>query len=152
MASAARLPCLFSAQCPFLLCSKATSLAYADTVHLYSIMAPVRLLKRNSMTQQRAARTDYTAVPSDFPYEPSGTHWNRCVTWNVCEELALHLANECAQVQLESDRSVRPIDILLKSYRLIEALGWGEPPLLRWVIQRVAALLNWPTPDIARQP
>jgi len=104
------------------------------------------------MTQQRAANTDYTAVPLDFPYEPGGSHWHRCVTWNVCEELALHLASECAQVQMESDRSVRPIDILLKSYRLVEALGWGEPPLLRWVIQRVAALLNWPTPDIARQP
>lgn len=103
------------------------------------------------MTQQRAANTDYTAVPFDFPYEPGGTHWNRCVTWNICEELALHLASECAQLQLESDRSVRPIDILLKSYRLVEALGWGEPPLLRWVIQRVAALLNWPLPDIARQ-
>jgi hypothetical protein len=104
------------------------------------------------MTTQRVARTDYTAVPSDFPHEPGSTSFNRCVTWNICEELALHLASECAQVQLESDRSARPIDILLKSYRLVEALGWGEPPLLRWVIQRVAALLNWPTPDIARQP
>lgn len=103
------------------------------------------------MTQQRAANTDYTAVPFDFPYEPGVTHWNRCVNWNICEELALHLASECAQVQLESDRSVRPIDILLKSYRLVEALGWGEPCLLRWVIQRVAVLLNWPMPDIARQ-
>jgi hypothetical protein len=73
------------------------------------------------------------------------------MNWNICEELALHLASECAQVQLESDRSVRPIDILLKSYRLVDALGWGEPPLLWWVIQRVAALLNWPMPDIARQ-
>lgn len=132
--------------------AEATSLAYASTVHLYSMMTPVRLLKRSGMTQQSAARTDYTAVPRDFPYEPGATHSSRCMTWNVCEELALHLASECAQVQLESDRSVRPIDILLKSYRLVEALGWGEPPLLRWVIQRVAALLNWPTPDIARQP
>lgn len=73
------------------------------------------------------------------------------MTWNICEELALHLASECAQVQLESDRSVRPVDILLRSYRVVEALGWGEPTLLRWVIQRVAALLNWPIPDIARQ-
>jgi hypothetical protein len=107
-------------------------------------------LKRSSMTQQRAASTDYTAVPSDFPHEPGVTHWNRCVTWNICEELALHLASECAQVQLESDRSVRPIDILFKSYSLVEALGWGEPPLLRWVTRRVAGLLNWPTPDIAK--
>lgn len=102
------------------------------------------------MTKQRAANTDYTAVPFDFPHEPCGTHWNRVVIWNICEEVALHLASECAQVQLESDRSVRPIDILLKAYRLVEALGWGEPPLLRWVIQRVAGLLNWPAPDIAR--
>jgi hypothetical protein len=104
------------------------------------------------MTQARTANPDYTAVPFDFPYEPGASHRNRCVTWNICEELALHLASECAQVHMESDRSVRPIDILLRSYRLVEALGWGEPPLLRWVIQRVAALLNWPTPDIARQP
>lgn len=103
------------------------------------------------MTRQRAAGTDYTAVPSDFPYEPSGEQWNRCATWNICEKLALHLARECAQVQLESDRSLRPIDILLKSYRLVEMLGWGEPPLLRWVIRRVTALLHWPAPDITRQ-
>jgi hypothetical protein len=142
----------FPAQCPTgCLYGNATLLAYANTVHLYSIMATVRLLTRSSMTTQRATRTDYTAVPFDFPHEPGGTHWNRCVTWNICEELALHLASECAQLHLESDRSVRPIDILLKSYRLVEALGWGEPPLLRWVIQRVAALLNWSTPDIARQ-
>jgi hypothetical protein len=104
------------------------------------------------MSTQDAGRTYYTAVPFDFPHEPSGTSVNRCATWNICEELALHLASECAQFHLESDRSVRPIDILLKSYRHVEALGWGEPPLLRWVIQRVASLLNWPTPDIARQP
>lgn len=131
--------------------AEARSLAYATTVRLYSIMTPVWSLKRSSMTQQRAARTDDTAVPFDFPHEPGGTHWTRCVTWNICEELALHLASECAQVQLESDRSVRPIDILLKSYRLVEALGWGEPPLLRWITRRVAGLLNWPTPDIAKQ-
>lgn len=130
---------------------EATSLAYASTVRLYSIMPSVRLLKGTGMTPQCAARTDYTAVPFDFPYELDDTSWNRCVTWNICEELALHLASECAQVQLESDRSVRPIDILLKSYRLVESLGWGEPSLLRWVIQRVAVLLEWPMPDIARQ-
>jgi len=104
------------------------------------------------MAIERAAKTDYLTVPIDFPREPGGTSLNRCLDWNICEELALHLASECAQVQAEMDRSVRPIDILLKSYRLAEALGWGEPPLLRWVVRRTAALLNWPTPDIARQP
>jgi hypothetical protein len=104
------------------------------------------------MAIEHAATTDYTTVPFDFPQEPGGTPLNRCLDWNICEELALHLASECAQVKAEVDRSARPIDILLKSYRLIEALGWGEPPLLQWVVRRVAALLNWPTPDIARQP
>jgi hypothetical protein len=103
------------------------------------------------MTTRRLAKTDYTTVPSDFPQELSGTSLNRCLNWNICEELALHLAGECARLQEESDRSVRPIDILLKSYRLVEALGWGEPPLLQWVIRRVATLLEWPVPDIARQ-
>jgi hypothetical protein len=102
------------------------------------------------MSTQREARTDYTAVPSDFPLEPGGTAFNRCLNWNICEELALHLASECAQAHADMDRSARPIDVLLKSYRRIEALGWGEPPLLRWVVRRVAALLNWPVPDIAR--
>ncbi len=103
------------------------------------------------MTSQCDARTSYTHVPLDFPPDADGIASNRCLDWNVCEELALHLATECAQVHAEADRSVRPIDILLKSYCLIEALGWGEPPLLRWVVRRVAALLHWPAPDIARQ-
>jgi hypothetical protein len=102
------------------------------------------------MNTKRAMGTDYTTVPFDFPQEAGSTPSNRCLDWNVCEELALHLAGECAQVQAEADRSVRPADILLRSYRLVEALGWGEPPLLRWVIRCVAALLNWPAPDIAR--
>jgi hypothetical protein len=103
------------------------------------------------MRQRPAAPVDYTTVPRDFPQAPDGTAMNRCLDWNVCEELALHLASECAQLQAEADRSVRPVDILLKAYRLVEALGWGEPPLLQWVVRRVAALLNWPAPDIARQ-
>jgi hypothetical protein len=104
------------------------------------------------MSTQRETRTDYTSVPCDFPLQPGGTPLNRCLNWNICEELALHLAGEFAQAQLDMDRSVRPIDVLLKSYRLVESLGWGEPPLVRWVVRRVAALLNWPIPDIARQP
>lgn len=103
------------------------------------------------MTSQRAARNGYTEVPSDFPPASDGVPSNRCLDWNVCEELALHLASECANVLAEADRSARPVDILLKSYRLIEALGWGEPPLLRWIVRRIAALLQWPVPDIARQ-
>lgn len=103
------------------------------------------------MTSQRAARTCYTDVPFDFPPDGDGIALNRCLTWNVCEELALHLADECAHVQAEGDRSIRPVDILLKSYRLMEGLGWGEPPLLSWVVRRIAALLQWPVPDIARQ-
>jgi hypothetical protein len=103
------------------------------------------------MTSQRAAKTCYTDVPFDFPVDADGTPLNRSLDWNICEELALHLAQECSHVQAEADRSVRPIDTLLKSYRLIEALGWGEPPLLKWVVRRVAALLQWPVPDIARQ-
>jgi hypothetical protein len=94
--------------------------------------------------------TAYTTVPPDFPQQAGATATNRCLDWNVCEELALHLAGECARLQAESGRSVRPVDILLKSYRLVESLGWGEPPLLRWIVRRVAALLDWPTPDIAR--
>ena len=103
------------------------------------------------MTSPRAARTCYTEVPFDFPQDADGTPLNRCLDWNICEELALHLAQECSHVQAEADRSVRSIDTLLKSYRLIEALGWGEPALLRWVVRRVAALLQWPVPEIARQ-
>jgi hypothetical protein len=104
------------------------------------------------MSTRHTTQTDTTTVPFDFPQEAGGTPSNRCLDWNVCEELALHLAGECARLQAEADRSVRPVDILLKSYRLVEALGWGEPPLLRWVVRRVAALLDWPAPDIARQP
>jgi len=102
------------------------------------------------MSTQHTIATDTTAVPADFPQEAGGTPMNRCLDWNVCEELALHLAGECARLQAESERSVRPVDILLKSYRLVESLGWGEPPLLRWIVRRVAALLDWPAPDIAR--
>jgi hypothetical protein len=114
-------------------------------------MSAVSLLTRSSMTSPRAARTCYTDVPLDFPPDANGIAVNRCLDWNICEELALHLAHECAHVQAEADRSVRPIDILLKSYRLIETLGWGEPPLLSWIVRRVAALLQWPVPDVARQ-
>lgn len=103
------------------------------------------------MTSEHAAKTWYTIVPCEFPLGPGNMPLDRCLNWNICEELALDLASECAQVQVEADRSVRPIDILLKSYSLMEGLGWGEPPLLRWIVRRVAGLLHWPVPDIARR-
>lgn len=103
------------------------------------------------MTSERAARTHYAIVPFDFPSGSGDRRMDRCLNWNICEDLALHLASECAQVQVEADRFVRPIDILLKSYSLLDGLGWGEPPLLRWIVRRVAGLLQWPVPDIARR-
>ena len=102
------------------------------------------------MTSLPAAKRFYTDVPRDFPEDADGLVLNRFLNWHICEELALHLASECAQAKSEGDRSVRAVDILLKSYRLIEALGWGEPPLLNWIVRRIAALLHWPVPDIAR--
>ncbi len=92
-----------------------------------------------------------SAVPFDFPYETGRTLMDRCLDWNVCEELALHLAGQCATAKRQCDRSVRPVDVLLRFYRLVEERGWGEPPLLRWIFRRVASILSWPTPDIARQ-
>jgi hypothetical protein len=103
------------------------------------------------MRPQPATPTNYTIVPPDFPYEPGRTPGQRCLDWNVCEELALYLAGECDRTKAREDRSVRPVDILLKAYRMVEGLGWGEPPLLRWIFRRVAALLDWPLPDIAKQ-
>lgn len=126
------------------------SLTYLMAVRLYSIMSTIGLLTRSGTGTQRETGTDYTAVPVDFPHQTDATFLNRCLDWNVCEELALHLAGECARLLVEADRSVRPVDILLKSYRVVESLGWGDPPLLRRVVRRVASLLNWPAPDIAR--
>lgn len=114
-------------------------------------MSLVLIIEELSMTSEHAAKTCYTTVPRDFPPGPSDIPLDRCMNWNICEELALDLASECAQVQVEAGRFVRPIDILLKSYSLMEGLGWGEPPLLRWIVRRVAGLLQWPVPDIARR-
>nr|GFD14237.1 hypothetical protein [Tanacetum cinerariifolium] len=53
------------------------------------------------MTLPGDARTCYTDVPFDFPPDSDGVASNRCLNWNICEELALHLATECAQVQAD---------------------------------------------------
>lgn len=102
------------------------------------------------MSIKRFPSINYTAVPADFPYNDNKHPSERCLDWNVCEELALHLAGECVQARARAERSERPIDILLRFYRLVESRGWGEPPLLRWVFRRVAGLLGWPVPHIAR--
>lgn len=104
------------------------------------------------MSSTNMRSVDYREVPTDFPYGESILLDERWVDWGVCEELAVYLCRECIEAKASMHRSTRPVDILYKSYQKASALGWGEPAELRWVFRRVAALLNWPAPDVVRRP
>jgi hypothetical protein len=128
------------------------SVALLTTVFLYSIVCIIPWME-HMMSERRSVSIDYNEVPTDFPYQEDGSAiFERWVDWGVCEELARHLCRECLSAKAGSHRSERPVDILLQVYRRAESLGWGEPEELAWVFRRVAALLNWPTPDVVQQP
>ncbi|MGE5649289.1 hypothetical protein [Noviherbaspirillum sp. UKPF54] len=64
-------------------------------------------------------------------------------SWEICEELAQHLAAECCELQTGAWVHLSKAEILANQFIRMEKCGWGTAPEMHWIIRRVAKLLDW---------
>lgn len=69
--------------------------------------------------------------------------------WEVCEDLAKQLA-EKSTISKQGKRShMSEVDILDQYLVRLIGLRWTSVEEARWVIRRVASMLDWPSPQAA---
>ena len=91
-------------------------------------------------------------VPSSFQdlYRDARGRWLSPMSevasrYELCEDLAQHLCEPCRGVHIEIGADA--IDVLERCLRGLEEAGSGVSAAeARWVVTRLAELLNWPAP------
>lgn len=114
----------------------------------------------------------YDQVPADFPrpsimsslagahpklalvqyngkfYSPGCTPpeiWRR---WDICEDLAQHLAARCRETETGKYAHLTHTEILSQYYERSLKTNWGSDEEMRWISRRTAQLVGWPALDI----
>ena len=114
----------------------------------------------------------YDQVPADFPrpsimsslagahpklalvqyegkfYSPGCTPpeiWQR---WDICEDLAQHLAVRCRETEKGKYAHLSRAEILRQYYERSLKTKWGSDEEMRWISRRTAQLVGWPALDI----
>lgn len=83
-------------------------------------------------------------------YLPGGTPPELFVQWDLCEDLAQHLAVKSMESKTGKRAHMSETEILDQYLERLLKTGWGSDNEMRWVIRRVAELLGWPVPETAR--
>lgn len=118
----------------------------------------------------------FAKVPSDFPrpvhfgavpgfqskflavkfegryYEPGCTPPEIASRWDVCEDLANKLQAKALESKAGKRSHMTEPDILAQYLPRLIATGWTSQAEARWVIRRMAELLDWPVPETAMEP
>ncbi len=112
-------------------------------------------------------------VPDDFPNPPStgsvsGTQpkflaaeWNGkfyigltppelFARWEIVEDLAQQMMTKLLKPRAEKYANLSEVAILDQYLTRLYQSGFGSEQEMRWLIRRVAHLLNWPIPDKAQ--
>ena len=118
----------------------------------------------------------YNEVPADFPriasrgaiggiqpkcllvqYEGDGKYYQQGCTppdilerWLFCEDLAQQLQAQCLTTKLGKRAHMSEVDILDQYVDRLKQTNWGAPEEMHWVIRRVASIINWPIPAVAK--
>jgi len=116
---------------------------------------------------------DFDAVPSDFPrpaylgavpgaqpkylmavykgrfYEPGSTPPELYERWKLCADLASQLARSSVESKAGKRMHMLEVDILDQYLPRLVAQKWTSDAEARWIIRRVAEMLNWPVPTAA---
>lgn len=69
--------------------------------------------------------------------------------WEICEDLAAQLSEKSAISKQGKRSDMSEVDILDHYLVRLIALRWTSVAEARWVIRRVAAMLDWPIPRAA---
>lgn len=117
----------------------------------------------------------YAQVPVDFPrplhlgavsgaqpkllmvkyqgrfYSPGCTPAELYERWDVCEDLARQLAEKSLESKAGKRSHMSQTEILDQYLPRLIATRWASEPEARWVIRRVATMLDWPAPHAAQE-
>lgn len=117
----------------------------------------------------------YAQVPADFPrpvhlgavsgaqpkllmteykgrfYSPGGTPPEIFARWDMCEDLARQMSAKSLESKAGKRSHMSEIEILGQYLPRLIATRWTSEDEARWVIRRVAALLDWPIPLAAEE-
>lgn len=119
------------------------------------------------------AAAQYAQVPDDFPrpeiassisgyqsklslveyegklYLPGGTPPELFARWEICEDLAQHLAVKSMESKAGKRAHMSETEILDQYLERLLKTGWGSDAEMKWVIRRTAELAGWPVPVTA---
>lgn len=120
------------------------------------------------------AAAQYVQVPDDFPrpeiasavagyqvklalvefndrfYLPGATPPELFARWEICEDLAQHLAVKSTESKAGKRSHLSEEEILAQYLERILKTGWGSNAEMCWAIRRTAELLGWNVPETAR--
>jgi hypothetical protein len=119
---------------------------------------------------------DFNAVPDDFPcpihhgalpgaqskflvteyrgrfYVPGSTPPEVYERWEICEDLAEQLAQKSLESKAAKRAHMTKAEILEQYLSRLIAQKWTSEAEARWIIRRVAQIVNWPIPPAALEP
>lgn len=117
----------------------------------------------------------YAQVPADFPrpvhlgaasgaqsklltaeykgrfYSPGSTPPEIFARWDMCEDLARQMSAKCLESKAGKRSHMSELEILEQYLPRLIATRWTSEPEARWIIRRVAAMLDWPVPPAAEE-
>ncbi|WP_156895512.1 hypothetical protein [Massilia putida] len=115
----------------------------------------------------------YAQVPADFPrpvhlsavsgaqpkllmteykgrfYSPGCTPPEIFAKWDMCEDLARQMSAKSLESKAGKRSHMSELEILDQYLARLIATRWTSEDEARWVIRRVAAMLDWPVPPTA---
>lgn len=75
--------------------------------------------------------------------------WER---WDACEDMAQQLCEKSLESKAGKRSHMSEAAILDQYLQRLLKTGWRSDAEMRWVIRRMADLLQWPVPESAREP
>lgn len=75
--------------------------------------------------------------------------WER---WDACEDWVQNLRVKSLESKAGKRSDMSEPEILDQYLQRLLKTGWRSDAEVRWIIRRVAGLLQWPLPDSAREP
>lgn len=126
-------------------------------------------------SQKASDDTEFSSIPSDFPrparlgavpgsqpkflvinykdrfYQPGATPPEVYERWELCENLAVQLANKSVESKAGKRMHMSEVEILAQYLPRLIAQQWTSEAEARWIIRRVAQMLAWPAPSTAQE-
>lgn len=84
---------------------------------------------------------------NDWFYIPGATPPELFAQWEICEDLAQHLAVKSTESKAGKRSHMSEEEILTQYLERILETGWGSDAEMKWAIRRTAEILGWSVPE-----